>query len=79
MKVQDAYELVKKLKPDCRLLECLEFEDFFAFFMVPRSYIDEGVVGAYDTVNKKSGLLGSFNPTENLSVYLSGKVIELDL
>ena len=78
MRVQDAYALVEKLKPECKLLECLEFDDFYAFFMVPRSYLDDGVAGSYYTVNKKTGLLGMFNPTENLSLYMSGEVIEVE-
>lgn len=78
MKVQDAYKSVEKLKPECKLLECLEFDDFYAFFMVPKSYTEDDIAGAYDTVNKKTGLLGTFNPTENLDLYMSGKVVEFD-
>lgn len=79
LSVQDAYSVIEKIKPDCKLLECLEFEDFYAYFMVPKTYNGDGVAGAYDTVNKKTGLVSSFVPTENLKLYMSGKVVELDM
>ena len=73
MEVEEAYNLVKRIKPDCKLLECLEFDDFFAFFMIPKNSNEEDVAGAYDIVNKKTGEIGVFSPVENLNLYMSAK------
>ncbi len=78
LSAKEALNIVQNAKPECKAIECLEFKDFYAFFMVPKTYNEQDVAGAYDTVNKNTGLLATFHPTENLDLYMSAKVIELE-
>ena len=76
MKVKDAYNIIKaKNNSDKELVECLEFDGFFAFAFAEKSKINETVGGGYDTVDKKSGQISVFNPTENLELFISAKKI----
>lgn len=61
MTVKDAYAILKKeyIKgKKLKIIECLEFDDFYGFFIVDKELdVSKNVIigGAYTTVDKSSG------------------------
>ena len=77
MNIKDAYEIIKKYNKGKRLVECLEFDDFYAFAFCERD--DNLLGGGYDTVDKMTGKISFFNPTENLNDLFRAKLISVDI
>ena len=79
IKQKTAYDIVKVKHQNEKVVECLEFEDFFAFFFIDKDMDDnEGYAGAYCTVQKKDGKLSTFNPTSDFEAYFSAKRIDVE-
>lgn len=77
--LKEAYDIVKVKHQNEKVVECLEFEDFFAFFFIDKDMDDnEGYAGAYCTVQKKDGKLSTFNPTSDFEAYFSAKRIDVE-
>lgn len=77
--LKEAYDTVKVKHQNEKVVECLEFEDFFAFFFIDKDMDDnEGYAGAYCTVQKKDGKLSTFNPTSDFEAYFSAKRIDVE-
>lgn len=78
MEVREAYNIMKSEYPNKKLIECLEFDDFFAFCLVDRTVQDGDLIGgAYDTVDRKTGGISSFNPIQNLAAFMEAKIIDI--
>lgn len=73
MKVKEAYKIIKPKYADKKLLECLEFNNFFAFLFAEND--EETVGGGYDTVDKRTGNVSTFNPTEDFDSFFKAKQI----
>lgn len=79
MNVKEACEKLKTLPGRVHLLECLDFEDFWAFLFVDRKAAEDDMVGgAYDTVNKTTGEISVFNPTDNLAAFMASEPLPLE-
>lgn len=75
MTANDAYEVIKKANPKMSVVECLEFPEFYAFALVPKGKEGEPIGGGYDTVDKRTGELGAFNPIEDFGAFRAAKKI----
>lgn len=75
MTVQEAYEIIKKNNPGMIAIECLSFVDFYAFGLTEKGRENELIGGGYDTVDKTTGELGSFNPVQNFDAFFTAKKI----
>lgn len=78
MTVQKAYEIVKQINPRMVAVECLEFPDFYAFALVEKEFEKELSGGGYNTVNKITGEVGVFNPTQDFESFFEAKSINID-
>ena len=78
MTAKEAYEIIKKENPGMVTIECLEFLDFYAFALTEKGREDEQIGGGYFTVNKTSGEIGAFNPTEDFDAFFAAKSIDID-
>lgn len=79
MTVQNAYEIVKRKYPDMVAIECLDFPDFYAFGLVEKGREPEEVGGGYVTINKDSGKIGGFTPTQDFEAFFAAKEIPVDI
>ena len=79
MTVQNAYEIVKRKYPDMVAIECLDFSDFYAFGLAEKGRETEEVGGGYVTINKDSGELGGFTPTQDFEAFFAAKEIPVDI
>ena len=78
MTVQEAYEIVKDKYQGMVAVDCLEFPDFYAFGLTEKGREDEPVGGGYVTVNKQSGVLGGFSPTQDFDAFFAAKPIDAE-
>lgn len=78
MTAKEAYVIIKKENPGMVTIECLEFLDFYAFGLTEKGKEDEQIGGGYITVNKTSGEIGGFNPTEDFDAFFAAKPIDID-
>ena len=77
--LKEAYDIVKVKHQNEKVVECLEFEDFFAFFFIDKDIDDnEEYAGAYCTIQKKDGKMSTFNPTSDFEAYFSAKRIDVE-
>lgn len=77
MTASEAANILRKKYNDKSIVECLDFNDFYAFAMVDKGKENDDIAGGYDTVNKKTGGISVFNPTDDLEAYLSAKTIDI--
>ena len=80
MSLEEAYNIIKTNKDDKKVIECLEFESFFAFLLAPLDYDknrDGGIGGAYTTINKINGSISTFNPITDFDSFEKAKRIDL--
>lgn len=79
MTIKEAYDIIKVDHRKEKLVECLEFDDFFAFFFVDKDVgDDEKYAGAYCTIQKKDGQQATFNPTSDFDAYFAAKRIDVE-
>ena len=78
MTAQEAYKIVKQENPGMVAIDCIEFDDFFAFGLTDKGFEDELCGGGFITVNKISGKTGGYTPTENLEAFVAAKRIDID-
>ena len=78
MTAKEAAEILKSKYKDKSIVECLVFADFFAFAMTDKGKEAEDRAGGYDTVNKKTGIISTFNPIEDMSAYMSAVLIDIN-
>ena len=77
--LKEAYDIVKVKHQNEKVVECLEFEDFFAFFFIAKDTDDnEEYADAYCTIQKKDGKMSTFNPTSDFEAYFSAKRIDVE-
>lgn len=55
----------------------LDMGEFWAFSFHPKLDKDDWWGGGYDTVNKKTGELGTFNPPDDLELFAKAKRIKI--
>lgn len=64
--INDAYAIAVEAHKNEQCVECLEYDDFFAFAFVDNKFkVDEVFGGGYDIVDKKTGkisVLASSDP-----------------
>ena len=80
MTVNEAYDIVKKKIPGTKAIECVEFEESYAFFLAPLDYdekIHGGIGGAFTTVNKDDGTIASFNPADDFDKLKKASKIDI--
>ena len=80
MTVTEAIKIIQQENPKHKVLECLEFSTFYAFGLVPPGYDTDqhdAYGGAYDTVDKATGKVSVFMPTDNLEAYRQAKTIDI--
>ena len=65
MTVQEAYEIIKKENPRMKVIQCLDFAEFYAFALADKNWSGELVAGAYTTVNKNTREVGILFPYED--------------
>lgn len=78
MTAKEAYGIIKKEYPGMVAIECLEFKSFYAFGLTEEGKENEQIGGGYTTVNKTSGKIGAFNPTEDFEAFLRADPIDVD-
>ena len=76
MTAKEAYEIIKKEQSGMVAIECLEFPDFYAFGLTEKGEEDEAFGGGYYTVNKISGELNTFTPTQDFEAFFAAKTID---
>lgn len=78
MTAKEAYDIIKVYHQNEKVVECLEFEDFFAFFFIDKNIgDDEKYAGAYYTIQKQDGTQSTFNPTSDFEAYFAAKRIDV--
>lgn len=77
MTAQEALNILINQTPEYKqgykVLECLDYDKFFAFAMVPDTYDGKGIGGGYDTVDKEKGQIGVLNPTDDFDLFFREK------
>ena len=76
MKANDAYKIIKEKHENEKLLECLEFDSFFAFLFAENE--SDIVGGGYDTVDKNTGDVSTFNPTSDLDSFFKAEQVPIE-
>ena len=77
MNAKEAMRTIKNKYPSKVVVECLEFNDFYAFALSEPGRENEDVGGGYDTVSKKNGNVSTFNPTEDFEAFMSATGIDI--
>lgn len=79
MNVKKAKKIICDKYKTKKIIECLEFDDFFAFGLTDNDFdpTNDSVGGAYITVNKTDGRIGVFNPFYDTSKLASAKKVNL--
>ena len=78
MTANQAYKAIKERNKGAVCIECQDFGDFYGFVFVPKGTPKgEAIGGAYDTVDKKTGKISTYNPITNLA--LLDKAVPVDL
>ena len=77
MLINEAARKIKELPGRNIIVECLNFDDFWAFLAL-ESENENSVAGAYDTVSKLTGEIGTFNPTEDLQKFSKATSISVE-
>ena len=64
MNVKEAKKIICNKYKTKKIIECLEFDDFFAFGLADKDFDleNDSIGGAYITVNKSDGKIGVYNP-----------------
>lgn len=77
MTAKEAKDILLDRYPDKKIIETLEFDDFYAFALVDINHSNEDAFGGgYHTVYKSNGKISAFNPVDNLSLFMSAKNID---
>ena len=76
MIAKEVYEIIKKEYPGLKVIECLEFPDFYAFGLTEQGKEDEAFGGGYHIINKTSGELNTFTPTQDFEAFFAAKIID---
>lgn len=74
---KEAYEIIKRKHPDKVVVECLEFNNFYAFALADKGTENEPAGGGYDTVDKSTGKIDVFSPVEDFEAFFTAKEIKL--
>ena len=74
---EKVFDIIKKENPGMVAVGCLEFADFYAFALTEKGRENEPIGGGYDTVNKVSGALGGFTPTQDFDAFFAAKEIPI--
>ena len=77
MTVKDASVIVAADYPNKTIIECLDFPSFYAFAMVDKGLEGGLYLGGYYTVDKTSGTIGAFCPTDDLDALFAARKINL--
>lgn len=81
MTAKEAYKLIKKEFPEKVAKTCAEFDDFYAFCMVPRDMVDieDLITGTVlDTVDKITGEISTYDAFSDIEAFDRSKVIEIE-
>ena len=80
MTAKEAYAIIRRENSDKVLMSCLEFKDFYGFCLVPKGMEENEQLGGVglDTVNKTTGEIGYFYPTQDLKAFREAKRIDLN-
>ena len=78
MTAKEASQILKSKYKDMSIVEYLNFVDFFAFALIANGKETESFAGGYDTVDKKTGSISTFNPTEDMASYMSADSIDIN-
>lgn len=78
MKAKEAAEIIKRKNEDFVIIDCLEFDDFFAFALTEKGRENELFGGGYDTVSKKDGSTSTFNPVQDFDKFFAAKHIDIN-
>ena len=76
MTVEIALKIIKEKYPDMIIVECLNFQKFYAFALLENK--EEPIGGGYITVNKLNGDTSTFNPTDDLQLYMNAQLIDIN-
>ena len=76
MDAREAYKTIKEKHENEKLLECLEFDGFFAFLFAETE--SDMVGGGYDTVDKNTGEISTFNPTTDLDSFFKAEQVPIE-
>ena len=74
---KEAYKIIKKKYPDKVVVECLEFNNFYAFALADKGTENEPFGGGYDTVDKNTGKIDVFSPMEDFEAFFTAKKIKI--
>ena len=77
MTFDEALKIIKNEYKDKSIIECLEFDEFYAFAIVEPGQEEEDIGGGYTTVIKSDGKISTFNPIRDLKALAKAKRIEL--
>lgn len=77
MLINEAARKIKELPGRNVIVECLDFNDFWAFLALENEN-ENNVAGAYDTVSKQTGEIGVFNPIEDFEKFLKSTSISVE-
>ena len=72
MDFNQALQIVSAKNDDLECVEALDMGEFWAFAFGKK---DEPMGGGYTTVSKNAGIIGSFNPTQDLKLFRKAKPI----
>lgn len=75
----EAYYTVKEALPNRNyLIECLDFGEFYGFAFSEEKLPQNEMFGSgYDCIDKNTGEIFSFVPTQNLKLFRKAKTINL--
>ncbi len=78
MNIQKAIDVIRS-EHKGKIIECLDFDGFFAFAIVDNDFDEEKDMmgGAYFTVDKNNGTVGVFNPTSDIKLFMSARKIDI--
>ena len=65
MTVKDASNIIMAHRPDKVIIDCWEFQDFYAFALTENGRENEWYLGGYWTVGKADGAIGDLSPVDD--------------
>lgn len=81
LSVQDAYAIIKRKHPGKVIRSCVEFDEFYAFYMVPKELATEDLISSQfvDAVEKETGKLFTYNIFSDKHAYRNARNIDVRL
>lgn len=81
MTVEQALQKASKTQPaDYELQGALDMGEFWAFYFAPKVEDDDEIYGlGYTTVNKDTGVLGTFQPYQDFKLFEKAKPIQIPI